>query len=92
MRYIPAFGLFIGSFVFGLFFWLYAFIVTDQAWGTTGVLIGLVLAGVGIIPVGILAAAFASKWAVVGKLVLGVVLTFGSRALALYFASKADRA
>ena len=48
-----------------------------------GLIIGLLLAGGGVVPVAFLAALFHGKWALLGFVVLGTVLTFGTRLLGL---------
>ena len=65
--------------------WYYAL------WGTVGIIIGLALMGVGVVPVAIVAALLHAEWYALGNLVFAIVLTFGTRALAAFLASKADR-
>jgi invasion protein IalB len=77
-RTFSAYGVFISSVIFGAFTWIFGFLVTLQYWGVFGVLIGLSVVGVGVVPLGILAAAFDSNWSAVGRLALGLVFTFGA--------------
>ena len=79
------------SYVFGLTLWMYALIVAYALWGTVGIIIGLALMGVGVVPVAIVAALLHAEWYALGNLVFAIVLTFGTRALAAFLASKADR-
>jgi hypothetical protein len=90
-RIVSIWGFFIASYLFGLCVWMYGFLVTYDLWGGGGVFIGLVLGGVGIVPLGIIAAALKGLWFIVGDLVYGIALTYGARIFALYLASKADR-
>ena len=61
-------------------------------WGGIGVLFGLFLAGVGVVPLAIIAAAIAQLWQIVGSLAIGIAITFGARALATYLAQLIDKA
>lgn len=49
-RIVPAYGLYVASFVFGVCVWMYGFIVTYSFWGVGGVFIGLMLGIVGLRP------------------------------------------
>ena len=89
-RVITAFGFLIVSYVFGAMMWCNGLAVTYMAWGLTGVFIGLMFAGVGIVPVGMLAALVQGDWADLIGLVIFIILTFGLRALAFWLATKAD--
>jgi hypothetical protein len=90
-RIMPAYGLYVASFVFGVCVWVYGFMVTYEFWGGEGVFIGLILGIVGIVPLGIIAAAWHSEWMIVAELMYGLVLTYGARAIALWLGAKIDR-
>ena len=90
-RIVSLWGFLIASYLFGLSIWMYGFLVTYDLWGGTGVFIGLVLFAVGVVPLGIIAAALNGLWFVAGDLVYGIALTYGARAFALYLAARADR-
>ena len=64
--------------------------VTYEAWGMVGVIIGLVIAGVGIVPVGMLAVLLQGEWQALIVFVIFIVLTFGLRALGFWLAKKVD--
>src|SRR5215831_11260973 len=53
-RFIAAIGFVIASYVFGALVWCCGLGVTYEAWGMGGVIIGLMIAGIGIVPVGML--------------------------------------
>jgi hypothetical protein len=90
-RAFASVGLLIASFVFGSFLWVWSFIVTLAIWGVWGVVIGLMVAGVGVVPISFFAMLFHSEWHHrIWDLVILVVLTFGTRALAFWVASKAE--
>jgi type IV secretory pathway VirB2 component (pilin) len=54
------------------------------AWGYGALAVGLIFAGVGVVPVALLAALFHAEWSVLLELVVGIVLTFGARFLGLW--------
>ena len=85
-----AIGLVISSYVYGLTLWFWSLLLTYLIWGAFAVFIGLFLAGVGVVPIAILATAIKGEWAVTGQIIFLLVLTFGSRMLGFYFAQKAD--
>ena len=61
-RFIAASGFLIASIVFGVMIWVGGLGVTYEAWGLGGVIIGLVFAGVGIVPVAMLASLLQGEW------------------------------
>lgn len=85
-----AVGLVVSSYVYGITLWFWALLLTYMIWGTLAVLIGLFIAGVGIVPVALLATVLKGEWAIIVQLVLLVIFTFGSRTLGFYFAQRAD--
>lgn len=89
-RAVSAYALFVSSYAFGLCVWLYGFLVTYMIWGVIGVLIGIGLGIVGVVPLGIIAAALHSQWSLVAELVYGLVLTYGARLIALWLAAKVN--
>lgn len=87
---ISSVGLSVSSYVFGLTLWLWALILTYSIWGAVAVYVGLFIAGIGVIPLSILATASKGQWSILGQLVFLLFLTFGSRMLGKYFAVRAD--
>ena len=78
-RIVSVYGLFISSYVFGIGVWLAAFPDLYQYWGLLGVVIGLLLYGVGVIPLAILAQVLHLQWQEAAVLIAGVVLAYGAR-------------
>jgi hypothetical protein len=70
------------SYLFGMATWLLGVLVTLQYWGWVGVLIGLCLGVVGVVPLGIVAAALHSDWLLLAVVVVGILVTYGARDLA----------
>lgn len=86
-----AIGFLLASFGFGLCAWVAGFLITYTHWGLIGVFIGLVIAGIGIVPVGFLAAMFHGDWHLVWVLFQYVALAIGCRIMMHVTAAKADR-
>ena len=84
-------GFFVSSYLFGAALWLTGVAVVYDYWGFFGLILGLLMAGVGVVPLGMLAAALHGAWLEVVNFVVVVGLTFGTRFFALYLASKIDR-
>lgn len=89
-RAVSAIGFVIASYIFGAIMWFWAVAFTYFIWGFTGVIIGLVILGFGIVPIAMLAAVVHGEWSSFIGLVVLVVLTFGPRALGFWLAEKAD--
>jgi hypothetical protein len=90
-RRFSGLGLFIASYIFGASLWVWAFLLTYVLWGAAALFIGLFLAGVGVVPIAMLATLFHGEWSVLGQLALLLIFTFGSRMLALHLSEKAEQ-
>jgi hypothetical protein len=89
-RGFAAAGLMVASYVFGACLWITSLLLTYELWGTIAVTIGLVVLGIGIVPVALLAALFHGQWWHLLDLVMLIVATFGTRLLAGSLAEKVD--
>ncbi len=74
-------GFVYASLLFGAMLFAYSCLFVVFAWGYGALAVGLILAGVGVVPVALLAAIFHGEWTVFWELLFGVVLTFGPRVL-----------
>lgn len=83
-------GMYISSYVFGLTLWFLGLLLTYFTWGFLGVFIGLVLGGVGVVPVAMLAMLLNGEFFTLVVLVVLIVFTFGTRALGVYLANRAE--
>src|SRR5205807_38102 len=90
-RKFASMGLLIASFIFGASTWLIGFTVTYDYWGILGVIIGIVMGIVGIVPLGMIASLLHSDWVSLAFLCGGLVLTYGARMSAFGLAEKIDR-
>jgi hypothetical protein len=85
-----AVSLMIASYVFGTCLWITSLLLTYELLGTIAVVIGLVVLGIGIVPIALLAALFHAQWWHLLDLVGLIVATFFTRLLAVWLAGKAD--
>jgi hypothetical protein len=84
-------GLSIASYIFGITGWFMGLIWTWILWGSWAVIIGLLVLGVGCVPIALLATLFKGMWPELGMLLLIVIATFGCRLLGAYFMASATR-
>ena len=85
-------GYYYASYVFGLMLWAYSCLFVVYAWGYGALAIGLIFAGVGVVPVALLAAIFHGEWSVLWELLFGIILTFGTRGFGLWLITKVEPA
>lgn len=81
-------GFYVASFVFGFSLWVWSLLLVANIWGTYGVVIGLMLAGLGIVPLAFIAVLFHGLWSVLGQLTLVLAFTIGVRVFGLWLARK----
>ena len=77
-------GLVCASYVFGIHLFAFCCVFVAQVWGYVGLAIGLILAGMGVLPIALIAALLHAEWIVLFNLVVGIILTFGTRALGVH--------
>jgi hypothetical protein len=79
-RHAAGTGMYFSSYLFGLTTWFLGAAVTFVTWGWVGLIIGLVIAGVGVVPIGILAAFISLKEPTLGfSLIVMVVIVIATR-------------
>lgn len=74
-------GLFISSYIFGLLLWVWSFLIVYFVWGWVGVIIGSLIAGIGIVPLAIIILILNAQWVGLLELIIYIVIIFGVRAL-----------
>ncbi len=79
--------LYLLSFFMGFSLWLYSLLALSSH-STFWLIVGLCFAGIGIIPVAIIASAIAGEWGIAAELLLVGVLVVGARMFGLYVAMK----
>jgi len=82
--------IYISSYIYGLSAWIYGLAVTLALWGWMAVIIGLFIGGVGVVPIGMLAAIFNGHWDIFWTLLFTVILTYGARVVGYALANNAD--
>jgi hypothetical protein len=70
------------SVIFAIVLWVQGLVLTYNIWGGGAVLLGLVLLGVGVVPMAMLATLLAANWTALGQLLLLVALTYATRRFA----------
>ncbi len=83
-------GLIFVSYLFGFTLWTLSFSTTYNLWGGFALLVGLALAGVGVVPMAIIATLLKGMWPLCGKLIFLGLLTWGTRVLGLSVREKAE--
>ncbi len=76
--------LFISSYIFGIVTWFLGLLLTYSLWGLAATVIGLVLAGVGVVVMGFLATLFKGMWMEMMWLIIYLAVTFGVRAIGIW--------
>lgn len=89
-RAVSGIGMMIASYVFGLTLWVSGLLLTYDLWGLIAVFAGLIMFGVGVVPMAMLATVFKGMWSTFGELVLLTMLTFGTRFAGVWIVSKAE--
>jgi hypothetical protein len=84
--------IFLISFVFGITLWMDGFLVTLSTWGIFAVIVGLFFAGIGVVPIAMLASLVHGSWSTLLELVILAVLTFGCRIFAQWLVGTSDTA
>lgn len=87
-RGVGGIGLTFVSYVFGATLWFWSLLITYTLWGWVALIVGLVIAGVGVLPIALLATAIKGEWAVFGELLFLTAATFGTRGMGLYFVNR----
>jgi hypothetical protein len=87
---IGGIGIFISSYVFGLTLWFLGLLLTYFTWGFLGIFIGLILGGVGVIPIAMLAMFLNAEFSVLFVLILLSILTFGFKFFGIYRIQKTE--
>lgn len=82
--------IYISSYVYGLSAWIYGLAVTLALWGWIAVIIGLLMGGIGVVPIGMLAAILNDEGGAFWTLLFTIVLTYGMRMIGYTLANNAD--
>lgn len=87
-RALAATIMYIISYIYGAILWTWSFLITFFKWGVIGVIIGLIIAGVGVFPIAIIANIVDNDWRVIFHMIILLVLTYGLRMFSGFLAEK----
>lgn len=79
------------SFIYGLSAWIYGLAVTLAIWGWLGVIIGVFLGGVGVVPIGMLASVLGGHWDLFWPLLINIATYFGAIIIGGLLVGSAER-
>ena len=91
-RFFAGMSTYFASFVFGLTLWFWAILLSYSIWGIAGIVVGLFLGGIGVVPIAMLASLFNGLWSTLGQLVLLTAITLSCRFFGIFIAEKAEDA
>ena len=89
-RYVVGTIILISSYLFGLSTWIYGLAATLSFWGIWGAVAGLFFAGIGFVPIGMLAAGINGEWGVFFTLFWTAAVTIVSRVAGLALVNSAE--
>jgi hypothetical protein len=89
-RQVSAYGLLACSIPFGIYTWLYCFLIVYSAWGLVGAIVGFFLGGVGEIPLAVVASILDGASESVGEIIVGLIATIGAMGLGIHLAGKVE--
>jgi hypothetical protein len=75
-RGVCGLALYVASVAIGIDIWLWSIVTVKFLWGNVATIFGLLLAGVGVIPMALLASAFHQEWVPLGYLVSNLVILY----------------
>ena len=84
-------GIYITSYVYGLTVWVWSLLLTYTLWGGFGVVIGILLGGVGIVPLSVVACFLKGMFSIAFQVILLAAFAFGVRAFAMFLIASAER-
>jgi len=91
-RHFACLAIVIAAWVLGVIVWLWSLVLTYSIWGWVGVTIGVFLAGVGVVPVALVATLVKGLWPLFWELSFMVAFIFAMRAYSVYLSAKIDSA
>jgi len=83
-RGLGGLGLCLSSYVIGFSLWVWSLIVAYSLAGVFWIIVGLLFAGLGVIPIAMVAAALKAQWSIAGQMLLGLVVVLALRAIGIF--------
>lgn len=81
----------ISSYVFGLTLWFESLVITFYLWGLFGVIVGLGLMGIGVLPIALFLTVINGHWLELIELLLLLIMTALTRWYSYWLAVKAEK-
>jgi len=78
------------SYLLGITNWLFCAIVLHYIWGAIGLIVGILLLGVGVVPLCLIALMIHGEWLLWGSIIFSLISIFGSRFLGAIIIGKKD--
>lgn len=88
-RVIGTFGLTISWCVIGLHLWVWSLIIAYTLAGVFWLIVGLLFAGIGVVPVAFIAALISREWSVAGEVLVAVVIVFAIQMFCYFLVKRA---
>jgi hypothetical protein len=82
-------GMVIASWALGAGLWLWSALVVFSFWGVVGLIVGLLIAGVGVVPLAAIASLLNGAWAILIQLVVYTAVVLGLRLFGTWIGEKA---
>ena len=89
-RGFSAVGFMLAAFAFSTILWLWGMAYTYSVWGMSGVFVGLVLLGIGVVPVAMVGALIHGDWMTLGMFIVTGIVSIGFRGFSSWLAEKAE--
>ena len=83
-RGIGGLGLSLSSWIIGFSLWVWSLMVAYSLAGVFWIIVGLLFAGLGVIPIAMIAAALNAQWSIAGQMLLGVIVVLALRAIGTF--------
>ncbi|HUD04590.1 MAG TPA: DNA translocase FtsK [Patescibacteria group bacterium] len=90
-RMISIYGFSISAFIFAINVWIFSLLTTYFYWGIFGVVVGIMLGGIGEIPIAAIASLLHGDWTSIFNIISTVVLFLIAQGLAAYLGSKVEK-
>ena len=87
-RQLSALVIWFSSYIYGATLWLWALLLTYTLFGMFWVIVGLFIAGIGVVPIAIIGTLVHAEWILFIELLILLSLTYGSRVFGKYVLEK----
>jgi hypothetical protein len=84
-RLFSAKGLFYFSYLFGFYLWLLSFLITVKTLGLFWLIVGLLLVGIGVLPLALIGSVITTQWGMFFNLLIDAAILAFLRIVGAYF-------